>query len=679
MGAFFKLSFQGTIIWKFTSVPNNGGATGGYSGNGFWGSAPALDYTRNSVYVTTGNTYNAPQSVKSCLASSVADKWSCVAPNNYGDSIISLSMSTGAINWVRRTQIDIWNMKCTGACTAGYSTDSDFMQGTIMTTISGGIDALIVVQKNGVVWCVKRSDGTVVWKQDVNVAYISFGSAVDANNVYIAASDGGQGKYSTIGGKVCTSGHWVALNKNTGAIVWQKCNPGTTNVGSPLTITPGGVLVAGSFEGVLYAFRASDGATLWSDNIGITLTSGGTAVTGNMIITGAGYRGTSGTVRGYSFSGGTPVTTTTTRAPTTTTTTRAPTTTTTTRAPTTTTTTAPGPTTTTSSPTTSSPAYTFDGCYVILESTGGTYSGYNTAFSCGQKAYSVNPNGKFALTDISNTCYATAVPRTSTKVATSNCAVDSRGDYRGRLYGGTYYYAVYTYTSSAGAIYGTPTTTTRAPTTTTVAPGTTTTNAPTTSSPAYTYNGCYVILDSTGGSYTSYSTAYSCGQKAYSINSNGKFALTDIYNTCYSTAVPRTSTKVADSNCVLDSRGDYRGRLNGGTYYYAVYTYTASAGSIFGSATTTTTTRGPTTTTTRGPTSPSNCWTCPANYMHWYDAGSGYSSPPGGDQCACVVRPGGSPNCWTCPANYIHWYDPGSGYTTAPGGDQCACVRAPSA
>jgi len=34
--------------------------------------------------------------------------------------------------------------------------------------------------------------------------------------------------------------------------------------------------------------------------------------------------------------------------------------------------------------------------------------------------------------------------------------------------------------------------------------------------------------------------------------------------------------------------------------------------------------------------------------------------------------------CWTCPSGQVHWYDEGTGITTAPGGDRCACVPAPA-
>ncbi len=93
---------------------------------------------------------------------------------------------------------------------------------------------------------------------------------------------------------------------------------------------------------------------------------------------------------------------------------------------------------------------------------------------------------------------------------------------------------------------------------------------------------------------------------------------------------------------------------------------------------TTTTTRAPTTTTsTKAPTIKTsttvapvsrNCWTCPPNFVHWYDIGL----PEPADKCACVVDPA-SRNCWTCPPNFVHWYDIG----LPEPADKCACVPKP--
>ncbi len=68
---------------------------------------------------------------------------------------------------------------------------------------------------------------------------------------------------------------------------------------------------------------------------------------------------------------------------------------------------------------------------------------------------------------------------------------------------------------------------------------------------------------------------------------------------------------------------------------------------------------------------PRNCWTCPANFVHWYDI-EGMAEPE--DPCACVPTPTPAP-CWTCPANFVHWYDIEGMEQPA---DRCACVPNPS-
>ncbi|KAL0490808.1 hypothetical protein AKO1_009603 [Acrasis kona] len=95
-----------------------------------------------------------------------------------------------------------------------------------------------------------------------------------------------------------------------------------------------------------------------------------------------------------------------------------------------------------------------------------------------------------------------------------------------------------------------------------------------------------------------------------------------------------------------------------------------------------TTTPAPTEYDTRG------CWTCPPNFTHWFR--QGLSEAPGGDKCACVpvaaaptttLPPAPTTTsaptdydtrgCWTCPPNYIHWFQR---LSESPDGDRCSCV-----
>src|SRR5262249_20606866 len=56
----------GQVIWQTYTIPDNRLAAG-FSGAGVWGSTVAVDTKRNSIYVTTGNNYSAPASVRQCV------------------------------------------------------------------------------------------------------------------------------------------------------------------------------------------------------------------------------------------------------------------------------------------------------------------------------------------------------------------------------------------------------------------------------------------------------------------------------------------------------------------------------------------------------------------------------------------------------------------------------------
>lgn len=55
-GSMLKVDLAtGNILWRTYTVPDNGGQTGGFSGNSVWGSSPVVDVVRKQVYIATGN------------------------------------------------------------------------------------------------------------------------------------------------------------------------------------------------------------------------------------------------------------------------------------------------------------------------------------------------------------------------------------------------------------------------------------------------------------------------------------------------------------------------------------------------------------------------------------------------------------------------------------------------
>jgi len=76
----------GKILWKTYMVPE------GWSGGPIWGSTAAVDPSRGSLYVATGNNYSLPPAVQACEN---ANGTNCDSPDNHFDSMLSLDLSTG--------------------------------------------------------------------------------------------------------------------------------------------------------------------------------------------------------------------------------------------------------------------------------------------------------------------------------------------------------------------------------------------------------------------------------------------------------------------------------------------------------------------------------------------------------------------------------------------------------
>ena len=98
----------GNILWQTYTVPPNSGMPPYYTGGAVWGSTPAVDPKRNSLYVATGNNYTVPTSAAYCVLG--GGGISCLDPSDYFDSVLALDLSTGVIKWSQRVWApDIWN------------------------------------------------------------------------------------------------------------------------------------------------------------------------------------------------------------------------------------------------------------------------------------------------------------------------------------------------------------------------------------------------------------------------------------------------------------------------------------------------------------------------------------------------------------------------------------------
>jgi polyvinyl alcohol dehydrogenase (cytochrome) len=140
--------------------------------------------------------------------------------------------------------------------------------------------------KSGVVYAVDPdASGKLLWQRRVGqggtLGGVQWGSAADANNIYVAVSDvqrraaptGSQAGRASVYGvpyeldpKI--GGGLFALNLATGDVAWHTPHPGCTKPGcSPaqsaaVTAIPG-VVFSGGVDGHLRAYSAADGRIIW--------------------------------------------------------------------------------------------------------------------------------------------------------------------------------------------------------------------------------------------------------------------------------------------------------------------------------------------------------------------------------------------------------------------------------
>nr|GEY81516.1 PQQ-dependent membrane bound dehydrogenase, glucose/quinate/shikimate-related [Tanacetum cinerariifolium] len=249
---------SGAIQWQAYTVPDNGGRLNGYSGGAIWGSSPAIDVFRKIVYVATGNLYTAPPEVIECQAkqnnqTTKPDKPDhCTGPDVMFNSIIAFDAS------------------------------------------SGKRDIVVAVQKSGFVWALDRDNGNIVWFKlagpGSNQGGGIWGAATDGNRIYTNIANGDRLPFTLApSNQTTTAGAWVALDANTGQILWTTADPSNDTPEGPVSLTRG-VMFAGSVspKGPLYALDARTGSVLWSYETGATIYGGASASYG-CIYVGHGY------------------------------------------------------------------------------------------------------------------------------------------------------------------------------------------------------------------------------------------------------------------------------------------------------------------------------------------------------------------------------------------------------
>jgi polyvinyl alcohol dehydrogenase (cytochrome) len=281
--------YTGTIIWTYHTAPEAtlDKSTNRYAPNGMslW-STPAVDPARSSVYIGTGQNYTPPTTGNE-------------------DSIVALDMNTGRPKWVFQGALgDIWNTSCqaplqilTKNCLPAPpgGGDLDFGAPPMLAHLSKGSDAVLAGEKSGMLFSLDPDTGRPNWSVRLGaggkLGGIHWGMAADANRVYAGVTDVTVDSITTLNARNilnfqnlagdnmqqsanATPGIY-AVDLITGKVVWQKRPKHSYNdpVQGVLTVdsiysaalsVTNDVVFAASLDGVVKAFRSSDGTELWS-------------------------------------------------------------------------------------------------------------------------------------------------------------------------------------------------------------------------------------------------------------------------------------------------------------------------------------------------------------------------------------------------------------------------------
>ncbi len=312
----------GAIQWKTYTAPS------GYIGVGVWGSSPVVDASRNTLYIGTGDNYAHPTdpTYLACVGAGGTEA-SCLASNDYVDSILALDMSTGAVKWAKRLVTwqqqqygvtdgsDDWNVDCSFGgpqCPSNPGPDYDFGSAPNEITYNAPHGHKTIIgagQKSGIYYALDPDTGAVLWQTQVgpgsSLGGMEWGSATDGDRIYVAIAN-----LYGIPSAAGSAGSFAALNPATGAILWQVPDPnGSIDIGALAVakgIVYGSSMASSPTAPTMLALDASNGSILWSYAAGSSVNAGAT-ISGDSVYWGSGYAhlgipGFTGNNKFYAFS-----------------------------------------------------------------------------------------------------------------------------------------------------------------------------------------------------------------------------------------------------------------------------------------------------------------------------------------------------------------------------------------
>ena len=153
----------GKMLWQTFTVPPNGGVPGGYRGGAVW-QPPAIDPTRGSLFIGSGDNYTVPADVESCKIKH--PKSQCTAADDYFDTALALDLKTGRVKWAKGLQaFDTFTGACLEPpypnvnCPVPSSPDLD-LGGSGLNLVAGVVG---FGQKSGIYRALNPDNGNILW------------------------------------------------------------------------------------------------------------------------------------------------------------------------------------------------------------------------------------------------------------------------------------------------------------------------------------------------------------------------------------------------------------------------------------------------------------------------------------------------------------------------------------
>jgi len=320
---------NGHVLWRTYSLPDNGGAPGGYAGATMF-SPPAVDIPAGLVYGTFGQPYTEPANVTACHTAHGGFTDSCELPGSYLKSVVAFDMRTGVPRWSYRVQgHGPWLQAC-GQQPAAVTWCAAESDGEKWDIGGSGVnvmrwhrhgrrdhdeddvrDVVGFGGKSGVYTLLDAKTGAFIWSSLIgpggDQGGMEWGTAADGDRIYVSITNHHHIPYKLTENGVLTNttvtgGSWAALDPFTGRILWQTADPqvetlpGVGVVGvwdlAPVTVAHG-VLYAASmaklaFQHQMFALDAATGEVLWQFSAGSSVNAGPAVVDGT-VYWGAGY------------------------------------------------------------------------------------------------------------------------------------------------------------------------------------------------------------------------------------------------------------------------------------------------------------------------------------------------------------------------------------------------------